>query len=139
MPDMAVIMTYTGALLFPQMKGVDRDVVLESVNRLLLALLFGGIRFDGLAPDDVGFGVLYETGYFTAGGGGAGENFSKLVKLQHRSAGSFDNIQLIAARTFHATEIHEAMRRGRPIVKQIPTLSPTLFLNGLTHFRKSQF
>lgn len=139
MSGMAAVMTYTGALLFPRMKGVDRPVVLEAVNRLLLALLFGGIRFDGLAPEDIGFGMLYETGYFTAGGGGNGEHFSQLVKLQHRSAGSFDNIKLIGARTFLARDIHRAVGLGRPIVKQLPALNPTLFLNGLTHFRKLQF
>ena len=91
MSGMAVVMSYTGALLFPRRQGLDRNIVLESVNRLLLALLFGGIRFDGLAPDDIGFGMLYQTGYFTAGGGGTGENFSKLVKLQHRSARNYWN------------------------------------------------
>ncbi len=72
MDGMAVIVSYTGALLFPRMPGVREGEVLASANRLLLKLTFGGIDFDALAPNDLGFGLMYGTGYFLAAGGAWG-------------------------------------------------------------------
>jgi hypothetical protein len=41
------------------MKGVDKPKVIASVNKVLLRLMFGGIVFNSVSPEDVGFGLLY--------------------------------------------------------------------------------
>lgn len=138
MDRMAVIVSYTGALLFPRMPGVGEEEVLASANRLLLKLTFGGINFDAVAPNDVGFGFIYGTGYFLAAGGAAGPNFNRLVALQHQDAGSFDTIKLLHPRVRTSAEIHAAIRTGTPIVDGITEVSPSLFLNGLTYFRQRE-
>jgi len=138
MDRMAVIVSYTGALLFPRMAGMSEEDVLASANRLLLKLTFGGIDFDAMAPNDVGFGFIYATGYFLAGGGAGGPNFNTLMALQHQDAGSFDTMRLLHARVQTSSEIHAAIRIGAPVVDGIPEISPTLFLNGLTYFRQGQ-
>ena len=138
MDQMAVIVSYTGALLFPRISDVSRDDVVASANRLLLKLTFGGISFDAMAPDDVGFGFIYGTGYFLAGGGAAGSNFNTLMALQHQDAGSSDTMRLLNPRVRTSSEIRDAFRAGTLVVDEIPEINPSLFLNGLTYFRRGE-
>mgnify|MGYP003112377814 CR=1 FL=1 len=138
MDRMAVIVSYTGALLFPRMPGVSEEEVLASANRLLLKLTFGGIPFNAMNSDDVGFGFIYGTGYFLAASGAGGPNFNTLVALQHQDAGSFDTMRLLHPRVRTSSEIHAAVRTGTPVVEGIPEMNPSLFLNGLTYFRKGE-
>lgn len=139
MKRMAVIVSYTGALLFPRMKGISFEAVIESANRLLLKLTFGGIPFDVITPSDVGYGMIYKTGYFLTGGGAAGPNYSKLMSLQHRDAGVSDAMSLLHPRICKASEIKEALNKGGPVVDELPQINPSIFLNGLTSFRLRQF
>lgn len=139
MDRMAVIVSYTGALLFPRMPEVSLQSVLESANRLLLKLTFGGIDFDAVAPSDVGFGYIYGTGYYLAAGGADGPNFSRLVALQHHDAGSSDTMRLLHPRVVTSSEVQAAALAGTSVVDGIPEISPSLFLNGLTYFRQGQF
>lgn len=138
MDQMAVIVSYTGALLFPRMPGVSEDDVLASANRLLLKMTFGGIVFDALAPDDVGFGFIYGTGYYLAAGGAGGPSFTTLMALQNQDAGSADTLLLLHPRVYTASQVHAAVRAGTPVVDEIPEISPSLFLHGLTYFRQRQ-
>lgn len=138
MDQMAVIVSYTGALLFPRMKGVSKGDVVASANRLLLKLTFGGISFDAMAPDDVGFGFIYATGYFLAGGGASGSNFNTLMALQYQDAGSSDTMRLLHPRVRTSSEIRAAVNAGTPVVDGIPEINPSLFLNGLTYFRRGE-
>jgi hypothetical protein len=138
MDRMAVIVSYTGALLFPRMPGVSEEAVLASANRILLKLTFGGIDFDAIAPNDVGFGFIYGTGYFLAAGGANGSNFNALMALQYQDAGSSDTFRLLNSRRRTSSEIHAAVRTGTSVVDDIPELNPSLFLNGITYFRQLQ-
>lgn len=138
MDQMAVIVGYTGALLFPRMKGVSRNDVVASANRLLLKLTFGGISFDAIASDDVGFGYIYSTGYFISGGGAEGSNFKTLMSLQYQDASSSDAMRLLNHRVRTSSEIHAAFNAGTSVVDEIPEISPSLFLNGLTYFRRGE-
>lgn len=138
MDQMAVIVSYTGALLFPRMPSVSEEDILASANRLLLKLTFGGIDFDAIAPSDIGFGFIYGTGYFLVAGGAEGPNFNRLMALQHHDAGSFDTMRLLHPRRRTSSEIHAAIRIGTPVVDDIPEIDPSLFLNGLTYFRQRQ-
>jgi hypothetical protein len=138
MDQMAVIVSYTGALLFPRMPGVSEEDVLASANRLLLKLTFGGIHFDAVAPNDVGSGFIYRTGYFLAAGGAGGPNFTTLMALQNQDAGSSDTMRLLHPRVRTSSEIQAAVRTGTPIVEGITEMNPSLFLNGLTYFRQGE-
>jgi hypothetical protein len=138
MDGMAVIVSYTGALLFPRMPGVSEAGVLASANRILLKLTFGGLYFDAMAPNDLGFGLIYGTGYFLAAEGAGGPNFNTLMALQHQDAGSSDTMKLLHPRVKTASEIHASVRTGTPVVDGIPQMSPSLFLNGLTYFRQGE-
>lgn len=138
MANMAVIVSYTGAFLFPRMKGIGKQEVIDCTNRLLLQLMFGGIRLDAVSPDDVGFGRLYGTGYFLAAGGASGANFRFLTALQHQAASTFDTIQLIESPHYTKAQVHEAIVAGKPVALAIPEIHPTMFLNGITHYRQYQ-
>jgi len=139
MNQMAVIVSYTGALLFPRVQSISEEDTLESANRLLLKMTFGGVDFDAVAPNDIGFGFIFGTGYYLAGGGAQGPNFSTLMALQHKDASSSDAMKLLHPRVKTSSEIHAAVRKGTPVVDDIPEISPSLFLNGLTYFRQGQW
>ena len=138
MEEMAAIMSYTGALLYPRMPGLTLDDVVSAANKLLLKLTFGGVVFDALAPADVGLGIIYHTGYFRAGGGADGPNYSRLMALQQLDAGSSDAMRLLHPRTFKASAISGALKIGSPIVEELPQLNPSILLNGLTYFKQYQ-
>jgi hypothetical protein len=132
-----VIVSYTGAFLFPRMKGITKADVISSTNQVLLRLMFGGIKFDSVAPEDVGFGTIYMTGYYLAGGGGAsGANFSLLQDLQHQTASNLKTILLMRPRTFTKKEFYRAIEIGTPIVASIPELNASIFLDGVTHYEQ---
>jgi len=138
MENMAVIVSYTGAFLFPRMKGIGKQQVIDSTNSLLLLLMFGGISLDAVSPDDVGFGLLYGTGYFLAAGGASGANYRFLTALQHQAASNFDTIQLIDSSHYTKTQVYDAIETGKPVTSAIPEINPTMFLNGITHYRQYQ-
>lgn len=138
MKNMAVIVGYTWAFLFPRMNGIGKQEVIHSTNRLLLQLMFGGIKLDAVSPDDVGFGKLYGTGYFLAAGGASGANFRFLTALQHQAASSFDTIQLIDTPYYTKAQVQEAINAGNPVASAIPEINSTMFLNGITHYRQYQ-
>ncbi len=138
MENMAVIFSYTGAFLYPRMNGIGKQEVIDSANYLLLQLMFGGIRLDAVSPDDVGFGTLYNTGYFLTAGGASGSNFRFLMALQHQAAKNFDTIQLIDPPYHTKAQVYEAIRAGKPVACAVPEINPTMFLNGITHYRQYQ-
>jgi hypothetical protein len=138
LPNMGVILSYTGAFLFPRMKGVDKPTVIGSVNQVLLHLMFGGIRFDAVSPDDVGHGMVYGTGCFLASGGASGANYRSLMALQHQDTSSFDAIKLIEPRTFTKRQVADAIVKGKPLVEKLPELNPSMFLDGITHYKQFQ-
>jgi len=133
-----VIVGYTGSFLYPMMRGVTKRSVINSVNKVLLRLMFGGIVFESVSPDDVGFGSVYKTGYYLAGGGARGKNYSFLNALQFRSASNFDTIQLIEPRTYTKDQFHSAITKGSVVVEKIPQINASMFLDGITHYSKYQ-
>jgi hypothetical protein len=136
--NMGVIISYTGAFLFPRMKNVERQIVIDSVNRVLLTLMFGGIQFDAIEPEDIGFGTIYGTGYFLATGGASGTNYCHLRNLQFQDVGGFEAINLLEPRTFTKSEILGAILKGGPVSEKLPEINPSMFLDGITHYKRFQ-
>lgn len=129
------LVTYTAAWIFPPVEGVDPQRVVDLVNQALFELLLGGIRFDSVAPEDVGHGFNYHTGYFmTAGGLGEteGTNISRLQALQAGDVSTYDSIALFQPRTYTVAEFNAALAKGRRLAKRASELNPTIVLDGLT-------
>jgi hypothetical protein len=100
--------------------------------------MFGGIVFNSVSPDDIGFGSVYETGYYLDAGGANGKYYSLLSALQHQSASNFDAIQLIEPRSFTKAEFQSAITKGTLVVEQVPQLNASMFLDGITHYLQYQ-
>jgi hypothetical protein len=135
---MGVIVGYTGSFLYPRIHGVNKSAVISSVNKILLRLMFGGIVFNSVSPDNVGFGILYGTGYYMAAGGASGKSYSFLNALQHQSASSFDTIQLMEPRSFTKSDFQSAITKGALVVEQVPQINASMFLDGITHYLQYQ-
>ena len=131
-----VIVSYTGAFLFPCMKGITKADVIASANQVLLRLMFGGIKFNSVAPEDVGFGNVYMTGYYLASNGASGASFSLLQDLQHRTASNLKTIMLMRPRMVTKSEFHNAIAIGTPIVASILEINASIFLDGVTHYQQ---
>lgn len=138
MNKMGVIVSYTCALLYPRIPEISQNDLLTSSNRILLKMTFGGIEFDAVSPRDIGYGLIYNNGYFVSIGC-SGSNSLLLTSLQYRDVRSFDVGRLTSARIYKASEIQAALSIGESIVDDIPEISPDLFLNGLTYFKNGEF
>lgn len=138
MSGIGAIVSYSTAFLFPRMRGVDKQDVVEAINRIFFQLMFGGIQFDAVSPDDIGFGHLYETGYFIVGGGASGPNFRFLVALQHQDASTFDTVQLIEPRAFTKKQLADAIVAGQEAATKLAGINPSMFLDGITNYKKFQ-
>jgi hypothetical protein len=128
-------LTYTAAWIFPPISGMHPQRAVDLVNQALLELLLGGIQFDAAAPEDVGEGHVYHTGYFMAVGGlvgGKGPNFSMLQNLQAGDVSTYDSISLFQPRSYTAAQINAALAAGRSIAQHAPELNPSVVLDGLT-------
>jgi hypothetical protein len=136
--NIGVIVGYTGSFLYPRMRGVTKSTVISSVNTILLRLMFGGIVFNSVSPDDVGFGIVYGTGYYMAAGGASGKSYSLLNALQFQSASNFDTIQLMEPRSFTKAEFEIAITKGTLVVEQVPQINASMFLDGITHYLQYQ-
>ncbi len=136
--NIGVIIGYTGTFLYPNMQGITKSTVINSVNTILLRLMFGGIVFNSVSPDDVGFGVLYGTGYYRTTGGASGKSYSLLNALQFQSASTFDTIGLIEPRSFTKDEFERAITKGTLVVEQLPQINASMFLDGITHYLQYQ-
>lgn len=129
------LLSYTAAWIFPPIKGVTPQRAINVVNQAHFELLLGGIRFDSAAPEDVGEGYTYHTGYFMVTGGLtaiSGVNLRCLQGLLAGDVSTYDSISLFRPRTYTAAEINAALAKGRPIAKHVPELNPTIVLDGLT-------
>lgn len=135
---MGVPVGYTGAFLFPAMEGLDKQVIIKSVNTVLFQMLLGGIRFDAISPDDIGLGSLYGTGYYRLSGGARGQHYCFLQALQQNAVSSFDAIKLLEPRVFTKDQIIKAIWAGKPIVDKLPEVNPSILLNGITMYKQFQ-
>lgn len=136
--NMAAIIGYTCTYIFPAMKGLDRQSVIDATNHNLFKLLLGGIPFDSIADENVGFGMLYETGYYMLSGGATGPEYAFLQAAQQQATSSFEAIKLLNPRTYTKTEFHDALLQGEKWVNKFPNINTSLLLDGITHYKYSR-
>jgi len=136
--NMAVIITYSGCMLFPRLPGLEKQSVIDACNAILLRLLFGGIEFDAVVPEDVGYGSVCGTGYFMLSGGCSGSNYQQLMHLQQDEATANDLISLMSPRYYSQKEFNTTLQDGLVITTKIPEVNPSIFLNGMTFFKTYQ-
>ncbi|MRL69994.1 hypothetical protein [Brevundimonas sp. SPF441] len=133
--SLPALFSYTAAWIFPPIRGITPQRAIDLVNKVHFELLLGGVRFDSAAPEDVGQGYTYNTGYFLASGGlteACGVNLSRLQGLIAGDVSTYDSIALFQPRSFTAAEINAALAKGRSIAKHAPWLNSTIVLDGLT-------
>ncbi len=128
-------MGFDGALILPALpEFTPVEKVVPKFNRFLGELLLGGIYYEAIDPSDIVRGVLYETGYFRSVEAPHGPNADRQIGLQIKMASPIHTINLYKPDFITAAELHEAKQRGSLITETIPTLSPELFLRGVSAF-----
>lgn len=124
------ILSYTGCLLFPRIRGMTRSIVLDASNRILFRLFFGGIPFEAPKPDDIGLGILHTTGYFRCVGGASGDAYSFIHALQNRMTGQDRTPLLYKPRFFTKEEVIKRYWQGRKLTEELGTFNPKLWMEG---------
>ena len=71
-------------------------------------------------------------------GGASGANYKFLMALQQQLASNWDTARLIDPVYYTKAQIYEAIRTGKTVTASVPEINPTMFLNGITHYRQHQ-
>ncbi|EAT58127.1 hypothetical protein [Chlorobium ferrooxidans] len=136
----SLIIGFDGSLMLPSIdKYNDKFVVVEEFNKVLAALLFGGIYSEAVMPENVSNGFLYTNGYSRSIGKAEGRvaAFYNAIKTQYASI--LDNMCLIEPEIINAYDYRLAIEKGRRILSAIPNMSYGLLLNGVTQYIKHQW
>lgn len=108
-------------------------------NRVLAELLLGGVYTEAVAPTDILFGHLLETGYVRVGMSSASYAASFHTSIRMQCADPSSSIRLLDPPSILFEDYERAVHTGRGVLATVPTLSPEIFLSGITHFVRGQF
>jgi hypothetical protein len=102
-------------------------------------MFLGGEYTEAVAPTDICPGLILPTGYvrLSTSGGGAASNLHS--SLRSGEAPSIDSIRLLGTKPLSIEKFEAAINRGRSVLSTAPSLSPELFLSGVTHFVREQW
>jgi hypothetical protein len=136
----SIAVSFDGSLILPGVeKFRNRDIALQKFNETLGILLLGGIYSEAIQPVDISFGTMFLDGYVKQHGGGSGaiSNFHNSIRT--KTVGIGDAIRLLEPRAILNTDIQSAYKKGQEYFQVIPTLSPSLLLNGISNYVKHQW
>lgn len=93
-----------------------------------------------VSPADISCGRLTLDGYFTnlhCEGHGHNYNFHNMIGTTH--VGPLDVIKLLTPKSETVEDIKLALNKGAEILEAIPTVSPTVLLNGISYRTMNQW
>ena len=118
----------------------ENNSVLEVFNRAFCKLMLGGVFYHPVSPADISCGRLTLDGYFTnlhCEGHGHNYNFHNMIGTTH--VGPLDVIKLLTPKSETVEDIKLALNKGAEILEAIPTVSPTVLLNGISYRTMNQW
>lgn len=132
--------SFGGSLILPATeKYSNREDASDTFNETLETLLLGGVYSEAIQPIDISYGTLFSDGYVKSMGGGTGAISSFHRAIETKLIGPFDGIPLIEPETILNSDIEKAYKRGKSIISKLDNLSPSLLLNGTSHYVKHQW
>ncbi len=135
-----MIFGYDGSFILPALPEFKNpEKALEIFNRTLGELLFGGIYYEAVSPNDLSFGILYFNGYFKPLSSGKGPNASFHAEIGMRYVSTIDVARLHNPPTLEYESIYHALEEGRKVLNRLPKISVPILLNGITFLVNKQW
>lgn len=134
--------SFDGSLVLPASPDLStRESALNKFNETLGILLLGGIYSEAVQPTDISFGKLFFDGYIKIRPFGKEYGREALFhqSIQTKCVGDLDAIKLLHPQVISKAEIEEAYKKGKIYFSKIDKLSPSLLLNGTSHYVKHQW
>ena len=131
---------FDGSLILPAIQDfTNKENALEKFNETLGILLLGGIYSESVQPDNISYGTLFHDGYIKIHGGSSGlvAGFHKAIR--NKFVGEMDVIKLFNPQSIKIEELEKSYKNGREIFDKIEGLSPSLLLDGTSHFVRNQW
>lgn len=136
----SMVFGYDGSFILPALPEFkNREKALEIFNRTLGELLFGGIYYEAVSPNDLSSGILYFNGYFKSMSTGKGLNASFHSAIGMRYVGTLDLPRLYNPPSIEYKTIFKALEEGRRVLNRVPQISVPILLNGITFLVKKQW
>lgn len=121
------LISFDGAITIP--RNIDypsEKIALDNINRILCALLLGGVHAEVISPRELFSGML--------------ENKKSIFifqnelhsRLRQKWASMQERIVLITPRIIHSHELRDAYAHGMKILSTVKNLSPFFLLHGYT-------
>jgi len=128
---------FDGSLILPVFgKSIKKITYQKIFNSFLGKLLFGGIFFEAISPEDICLGQITKEGYYRYNPpvNGLGARIHYL--LQEVEVSSLEAIRLWNPQIIKLSSIESAYKKGNEFFKKFPKISIDLILNGITYLIK---
>lgn len=133
--------SFDGSFILPCLPELkEKNSVLEVFNKALCKLMLGGVFYHAVSPADISYGQLTLDGYFQnlyCEGHGHNYTFHNAIGTTH--VGPLDVIKLLEPKSETLEDIKLALNKGAKILEAIPTVSPTVLLNGISYRTMNQW
>ncbi len=126
---------FDGSFILPVLSDYfPMEKAIQKFNQILGEILMGGIYFNAITIKDIGYGILYKTGYVRSLGRSTSYEGRLRDALKTKQASSFFSLELYHPVNYTSKQIHQARRDGLEIFNSVPNVSPVYFILGLTSF-----
>lgn len=134
--QLPLLVSFDGGLALPVIAPYDCvENAISRFNRVLCALLLGGIEVEAIDSRHVVLGALYENTHVWPVNDGLSLDAHLHAMLRTRVASSFDTIVLNKPKNVLVSEFRMAYERGNAVLENIPNLTPTFLLKGHTELK----
>lgn len=133
---LAVLVCFDGALAIPRIRLLGtEDSVLNHFNRILCALLLGGVLCEAVDRRDIVWGELHECRLIWPVNPGESLNSHIHCQLRMRMASSFDTIRLSTPHNVAVSTFLTAFQQGAAVLESLGGFTSTFLLRGFTALR----
>lgn len=130
---------FDGSMLAPRNPHIrNADDAIDEFNRVIGALVLGGLHLDHVTPKELAFGSLLTTGYFRY------EMPHGVLPRLHQawseaSAGGYLNIDLLDPLRITRDEVERAWARGRPVLDAAHNLDPSAMIMAFSYHYQTEY
>lgn len=130
---------FDGSMIIPRNPHLrSADDAIDEFNRVVAALLIGGIRLHQVVSGDLAFGSLYSTGYYRY------EHPHGILPTLHQAwgeaaAGGYLNIDLLHPMRITKADTISAFETGRPVLSAAHRIDPATLVMACSHHTATEY
>ncbi|MBZ8133026.1 hypothetical protein [Afifella sp. IM 167] len=130
---------FDGSMIIPRNPHLrSADDAMDEFNRVVGAMVIGGLGLEQVCSGDLAFGSLYATGYFRY------EQPHGLLPTLHQawgeaSAGGYLNIALLDPPRITKGEVQAAMASGKPVLDTAQRMDPATLVMAVSHHAAAEY